>query len=68
MSDDIKSITVILDGDYKEYMLENLKTSIGTLKGVASVELNSVTFEDHLSRSRVKSDIKIKFLEFWNSL
>jgi len=66
MTDRIKSLTVILDKDYREDDIEVLEQAISQLRGVLKVvktPLNTFTSEDSINRERIKFELKEKLFE-----
>lgn len=63
MSDPFKSLTVVLDNDYKEYEIKNLIAAIKCLRGIADVRLNPVQFEDYDNRVRIKMELRQKLFK-----
>jgi len=60
MSDRIKGLVVHLDKDYKDEDAENITQALLMIKGVVQVEPIRASFEDHINRSRIKSELKEK--------
>lgn len=65
MSDRIKALTVILERDNRDDDVQRLVDAIMMFQGVAKVELQKVTIEDHLARERVRHELEQKL---WKAL
>jgi len=58
MTDRVRHLTVVLDGDYRTDDVEAIVKTIQMIRGVASVDLGVVDARDHLARSAVRAEIE----------
>lgn len=58
MTDRIRSVTVILDKDYRDDDVESILSAIRMVKGVDHVETSVVTSNDHINRSVVAIELR----------
>lgn len=65
MTDRVKGFTVTLEKDYREDDVEFIQNAISAIRGVAHVEQNIVTHEDHMNRERIKAELRTMFYEFY---
>ena len=68
MTDNIKGFTVTLIHDYREDDARGIIDAIQMIKGVESVGVHVADYTDHMARMRIKGDIRIKFLELYDSI
>ncbi len=66
MSNSIKGFTVTLDKDVSDEGFETLSNAIMALKHVVHVEPSISTYDDFITRMRVKSEYREKFWKFMN--
>ena len=57
MTDRIRHLTVVLDGDYRTDAVEAIVKTIQMIRGVAVVEQHVVTAQDQLARMAVRGEI-----------
>ena len=68
MTDRVKGFTVTLEKDIRIDDVEVITQSILMIRGVAHVEPSISTHEDHMSRERVKYELREKFWKFYQEL
>lgn len=68
MSDRVKGLTVVLDGDYREEDIEMIKELILQIKGVKTVKESIVNVDDLINRARITIEIKEKIYDFLKGL
>lgn len=68
MSDRVKGLTVVLDGDYREEDIEMIKELILQIKGVKTVKESIVNTDDLINRARITIEIKEKIYDFIKEL
>ena len=68
MSDRVKGLTVVLDGDYREEDIEMIKELILQIKGVKTVKESIVNTDDLINRARITIEIKEKIYDFLKEL
>lgn len=64
MSDRIKGFIVVLDKDYREEDIENLRNAILQMKGVVKVKDKITTADDYIVKERTLYQIKDKLYNF----
>jgi len=62
MTDRINSFCVVLEHDYRDDDAESIKTALGMVKGVLSVEPNISNHSDYIAESRVRHELTKKLL------
>lgn len=58
MTDRVRHLTVVLDGDYRDDDVELIVQTIRMIRGVFAVELHIVEAHDHLARMSVRAEIE----------
>jgi len=58
MTDRIRRLTVVLDGDYRTDDVEAIVKTIQMIRGVAAVEEHVVEAQDHIARMTVRTEIE----------
>ena len=65
MADRVRTLVVVLEGDYEVEALEQLKASISLLRGVESVEDGAtVTGSDYINREVLRTELMRDLIEF----
>jgi hypothetical protein len=62
MTDRVRTLTVVLDRDYRDDDVERIVQTITMIKGVHQVEVGVVTGEQELARFALRGDLKKKLL------
>ena len=57
MTDRIRQLTVVLDGDYRDDDVEAIVQTIKMIRGVSIVEQHVVTAQDQITRMAVRSEL-----------
>lgn len=57
MTDRIKGLVVTLDSDYREDDVQQIIDAISMIKGVLIVDKNVTDVNDHINRSRIRSEL-----------
>ena len=57
MTDRVKALTVVLDTDYRIDDIQVLVDAIKMMRCVAAVETHITSFEDYMTRARVRAEI-----------
>ncbi len=68
MTDRVKGFTVALDKDIRIDDVQRIKEAIEMITGVSAVTEEIVDTDDWLARMQVKSQIKGKLLELYESI
>jgi len=68
MTDRYKGLTVSLEKDTREDDAEYILNAIRMIRGVASVEGNVSTPEDHMNRQQVRAEIRDKLYALANEI
>lgn len=63
MTDRINAVTVVLEADLRIDDAQDLLNAIRQLRGVASVEPNVSSIEDHVAQERAKRELGAKLWE-----
>ncbi len=63
MTDRIKTLTVVLDKEYRDDDCESIANAIRMIKGVLSVGMDVCESADYWAMERVKSDLTDKLWE-----
>lgn len=63
MTDRVRTLTVILDKDYRDDDVESIVHAISSIRGVDRVETRVVQHEDHIARRTVAAAMKNRMLE-----
>lgn len=63
MTDRVKGLVVTLDDDYRIDDVQEIVNAIKMVKGVATVDENITTIDDHMNRVRVKMELQGKLFE-----
>jgi hypothetical protein len=58
MTDRIRHLTVVLDGDYRTDDVEVIVKTIQMIRGVAAVEQHVVSAQDQIARMSVRAEIE----------
>jgi len=56
MTDRVRRLTVVLDGDYRDDDVESIVEAIKMIRGVARVEQHVVDAQDHIARTVVRAE------------
>ena len=64
MTDRIRTLTVVLDADYRDDDLESLLTAIKMVRGVDDVQFGEVVnYKDWIARRAVKTELQHELLK-----
>ena len=64
MTDRIRTLTVVLDRDMRDDDVEVVKSAIGMIKCVASIENGpAVDYQDHMNRDIARSELETVLLK-----
>lgn len=64
MTDRVKGLTITLEKDVRVDDVEYIVNAIKMIKGISSVDLSIVTFDDHINRARIYGEVRTKLFEF----
>lgn len=64
MTDRIRSLTVVLDNDYRDDDVQEVINAIKMIKGVLEVSEHIVNHQDYTNRTIVEHEMKRKLYDF----
>lgn len=68
MTDKVKGCVVAFDKDIRVDDVQVILDAIRMIKGVVGVEISISNLDDWMARERIKSEIREKLLELYNSI
>lgn len=63
MTDRVRSLTVVLDKDYREDDIQALAQAIGQMRGVVGVALDVTNPNDYSNRVRIRAELTMKLYD-----